>query len=90
MSNYKRSYQRAPQSMANIAEIHGGRKPAAPVPEPEFDTRGMVTSTSEQKAETTLRRLKYLDGILSSPNISFESVRDAQREKTRIYDGIGD
>lgn len=50
----------------------------------------LVKSVKEQHAETLLKRLKYLDNILNSPNISLESIREAQREKTQIYDGIAD
>ena len=44
----------------------------------------------EYDASKTLKRLKYLETILASPNMSFESLRDAKQEKARILASIDD
>lgn len=44
----------------------------------------------QYEATVILQRLKYLETILNAPNISPESIREAQREKTQIFNGVAD
>ena len=65
---------RTHQRMSDLAEIIAPRAPVGPAYE----------------AEKTLKRLKYLEGILTAPNVHLESLREAQREKAHILDAIPD
>lgn len=65
---------RNPQRLSDLSDLSA---PCAPIG-PAYE------------AEKTLKRLKYLDGILNSPNVCRESIREAQHEKTQIMDAIPD
>lgn len=80
---------RTPQKRQTFAELDtamGRNQPRVQEP----SNAGMIHTKKEQLAETLLKRLKYLDNILNSPTTHLESIREAHREKTRIYDGITD
>jgi hypothetical protein len=81
--NYKPS-TRTPQKRKTLADLRPALKEVEP------SNAGMVHTKKQQLAETLLKRLKYLDNLLNSPNVRLESIREAQREKTQIYDGIAD